>query len=94
MGLVTPYGNKVEREREREIYLSVVTGTHYGTKTPPDQQPTNPNAGGMSEIYMLQALPGWLGVCGNKVSSCPYSHLSPDLCLSFSGFCGHLLRTK
>ena len=24
------------RERERDLYFSVVTGTHYGTKTPPD----------------------------------------------------------
>jgi len=23
-------------------YISMVTGTHYGTKTPPIQQPTNP----------------------------------------------------
>ena len=30
-----------ERERERNLYFSVVTGTHYGTKTPPGQQPTN-----------------------------------------------------
>ena len=28
-----------ERERERNLYFSVVTGTHYRTKTPPDQQP-------------------------------------------------------
>src|SRR5258706_5702927 len=27
-------------ERERSIFF-VVTGTHYRTKTPPDQQPTN-----------------------------------------------------
>ena len=32
-------------ERERDLYLSVVTGTHYGTKTPPDQQPTKLCAG-------------------------------------------------
>ena len=29
----------------------MVTGTHYGTKTSPGQQPTNPSAG---DIYMLQ----------------------------------------
>jgi hypothetical protein len=34
-----------ERERERHLYSSVVTGTHYGTKTPPDQQPTKLCAG-------------------------------------------------
>ena len=28
-----------QRERERDLYFSVVTGTHYRTKTPPDQQP-------------------------------------------------------
>ena len=27
-------------ERERDLYFSVVTGTYYETKTPPDQQPT------------------------------------------------------
>ena len=27
------------RERERNLYFPVVTGTHYRTKTPPDQQP-------------------------------------------------------
>ena len=32
-------------ERERDLYFSVVTGTHYGTKTPPDQQPTKLCAG-------------------------------------------------
>jgi len=45
MGLVTPYGNKGEREKS---IFSVVTGSHYRTKTPPDQQPTNPNAGGFT----------------------------------------------
>ena len=30
-----------ERERERYLYFSVVTGTHYGTKTPPGWQPAN-----------------------------------------------------
>ena len=35
-----------ERGREREIYIfPVVTGTHYGTKTPPDQQPTELSQG-------------------------------------------------
>ena len=29
-----------ERERERNLFSAVVTGTRYGTKTPPDQQPT------------------------------------------------------
>ena len=37
-----------ERERERYLYSSVVTGTCYGTKTPPVQQPTNPCAGAMT----------------------------------------------
>ena len=32
------------RERERGFF--VVTGTHYGTKTPADQQPTELCAGG------------------------------------------------
>ena len=32
-------------ERERETYFSVVTGTHYRAKTPPDQQPTKLCAG-------------------------------------------------
>jgi hypothetical protein len=31
--------DRSKRERERDLYFSVVTGTHYGTKTPPDQQP-------------------------------------------------------
>ena len=39
---------EVEDERERDPYFSVVTGTHYGTKTLPDQQPTNPCAGVMT----------------------------------------------
>ena len=26
-------------ERERDLYFPVVTGAHYGTKTPPGQQP-------------------------------------------------------
>ena len=34
-----------ERERERNLYFPVVTGTHYGTKTPPDQQPTRLSQG-------------------------------------------------
>ena len=29
------------RERERDLYFSVVTGTRYGTKTPPGRQPAN-----------------------------------------------------
>ena len=28
-----------KRERERNLYFPMVTGLHYGTKTPPDQQP-------------------------------------------------------
>ena len=35
-------------ESERYLYFSVVTGTRYGTKTPPGQQPTNPCAGDMT----------------------------------------------
>ena len=35
----------VERERERNLYFSMVTGMHYGTKTPPDQQPTKVSQG-------------------------------------------------
>ena len=31
--------------REKYIIFSVVTGTHYGTKTPPDQQPTKLSQG-------------------------------------------------
>ena len=34
-----------EREREKNLYFSVVTGTHYRTKTPPDQQPTELSQG-------------------------------------------------
>ena len=34
--------------RERVLYSSVVTGTRYGTKTPPGQQPTTPCAGDMT----------------------------------------------
>ena len=37
-----------ERERESNLYFAVVTGTRYGTKTPPDQQPTIPSAGDMT----------------------------------------------
>ena len=33
------------REREKHLFLSVVTGAHYGTKIPPDQQPTKLCAG-------------------------------------------------
>ena len=36
-----------QRERESNLYFAMVTGTHYRTKTPPDQQPTNPSAGDM-----------------------------------------------
>ena len=32
-------------ERERHLYFPVVTSAHYGTKTPPDQQPTKLCAG-------------------------------------------------
>ena len=35
-----PRGER-ERERERDLYFSVVTGTRYGTKTPPGRQPAN-----------------------------------------------------
>jgi hypothetical protein len=36
----THYGIcSLEREREKDLYSAVVTGTHYGTKTLPDQQP-------------------------------------------------------
>ena len=36
------------REKERGFF--VVTGTHYGTKTPADQQPTELCAGGMTRL--------------------------------------------
>ena len=39
--LKDPGLNRMERERERNLYFSVVTGMHYGTKTPPGQQPMN-----------------------------------------------------
>jgi len=35
------------RERERDLYFSAGTGTHYGTKTLPGQ-PTNPCAGDLT----------------------------------------------
>jgi len=35
-------------ERERDLYFSMVTSTHYGTKTPPGQQPTNLCPGDMT----------------------------------------------
>ena len=43
---------KHRRERERDLYFSMVTGTHYGTKTPPGQQPANLCAGGREVIYL------------------------------------------
>ena len=41
------------RERKRDLYFSVVTGTRYRTKTPPGQQRTKPCAGDMmGNIYI------------------------------------------
>ena len=42
-------------KREINLYFSVVTGIHYGTKPPPGQQPTNPRAEDMtrSESYVI-----------------------------------------
>ena len=47
------------RERERDLYFSVVTGTRYGTKTPPDQQPAKLSAGGMTRRDYLHGLQVW-----------------------------------
>ena len=49
MSRVLPLMN-LHRERERHLYFSVVTGTHYGTKTSPDQQPTKLCAGVSADI--------------------------------------------
>jgi len=49
-------------ERQRDLYFSVVTGTRYGTKTPPGQQPTNPCAGDMTRggvSTILQQQSSW-----------------------------------
>ena len=55
-------------------YFSVVTGTHYGTKTPPDQQPsfTKLCAGGMTRL-------------GAIYSSMFSSKISRVRCLVWSG---------
>ena len=34
-----------DMEREKNLYFPVVTGMHYRTKTPPDQQPTKLSQG-------------------------------------------------
>ena len=47
------------RERERNLYFSVVTGTHYGTKTPPDQQPTKLSQGYGETRRYLQYVYGY-----------------------------------
>ena len=49
--LILPSG-----ERERNLYFSVVTGTHYGTKTPPDQQPTKVSQGYDETRHYLQCV--------------------------------------
>ena len=38
---IETWSQRRERERERNLYFSVVTGMHYRTKTPPGQQPMN-----------------------------------------------------
>jgi hypothetical protein len=45
--------SQMERERERDLYFSMVTGRHYGTKTPPDQQPVCHTQGyNKTDIYL------------------------------------------
>ena len=56
-----------ERERERDPYFSVVTGTHYGTKTPPGLQPTNPCAGDMTRMIYLHGFPSMVFKVRNMV---------------------------
>jgi len=38
------YTDRFMEEKERNLYFSMVTGTHYRTMTPPGQQPTYPCA--------------------------------------------------
>ena len=49
-----------ERERERYRYLPVVTGTRYGTKTPPGQQPTNLRARDMTRALFTRRITGMI----------------------------------
>ena len=48
---------RADLKRDIYIYFSVVTGTQYGTKTPPDQQPTGPCAGDMPRENYLHEFP-------------------------------------
>ena len=48
-----------ERERERFLFFAVVTGTHYGTKTPPDQQPANRAQGTEQDEKYLHEFQVW-----------------------------------
>ena len=45
LGILADVWSLRARERERNLYFSMVTGAHYGTKTPPDQQPTKLSQG-------------------------------------------------
>ena len=45
-----------EGERERDLRSYVITGTRYGTKTPPGQQPTNPCAGDMTRSDLFPSM--------------------------------------
>ena len=46
-------------ERHIYLYFSVVTGMHYGTKTPPGQQPMKLSAGDMMRGDYLHGLQVW-----------------------------------
>lgn len=49
---------QAERERARYLYFCVLTGTRYGTTTPPGQQPTNPCVGNMTRALLTRCITG------------------------------------
>ena len=54
------------RERERCLYFAMVTGTHYRTKTPPDQQPANRAQGTEEDKKYLQGFQVWSLKCAAR----------------------------
>ena len=56
-----------ERERERDLYFSVVTGTHYGTKTPPEPAAYEAMRRGMTRLGAIYGMYGMFRVWSFRV---------------------------